>query len=199
MKQLFILMLTVLLVAACNPTTSTDSPSTTIPTNAPTSTIDTEPIPTREGADDTEITGDPGSGFGNESASDDEGFVAVVSGGNVALEFDGEGFYGCENSNTYAIRPSTGALPLLTIIVPADITVGTYTIGDRNIMAMVATADNAVYAGIIDGILILEAVATEVGQRVTGNFDVDVSNGSNTINARGEFNFTTTPDTVFCG
>ncbi|MDQ7025266.1 MAG: hypothetical protein Q9P44_06865 [Anaerolineae bacterium] len=198
MKQLFMLLMTLVLVAACSPTTSsTDSPSTTAPNNAPTSTVDTEPIPTREGGD-AQITGDPGSGFGFDLSVDGDGFVAVASGDNVALEFDGEGFFACENSNTYAIRPSTGALPLLTIIVPADITVGTYTIGDRNIMASVVTADNAVYAGIINGILVLDAVATESGQRVTGNFDVDVSNGSNTINARGEFDFMTTSDTVFC-
>lgn len=190
-----LLLLLVLLAAACTPTTTTDSTSSAAPTN----TVDTEPIPTQEGGDAT-VVGDPGSasGLGNTLRLEGEGFVAAANGGNVALSFSGEGYYGCENSNTYALRPATGGLPQLTIILPMDITPGTYTVGDRNITASVVTADNAVYAGVLNGILVLEEVATAANQRVKGSFDVDLSNGTNSINTQGLFDFTTSSATEFC-
>jgi hypothetical protein len=192
MKRLLLLL--VLLMAACSPTTTNNTSST-----APTSTIDSEPIPTQEGGDAT-IVGDPGSssGLGNPLRLAGEGFVAAANGGDVALSFNGTGYYACENGNTYALRPASGGLPQLTIILPMDITPGTYTIGDRNITVSVVTADNQVYAGVLNGILVLEEVATAANQRVKGSLDVDLSNGTNSINAQALFDFTTTSTTVFC-
>lgn len=188
MKYLLILMLLVL--AAC----STPPANTTNPTGNPNG----EGVPTQEGGTGVDVSGDPGSGFGFGDMLEGEGFAAVVSGNNVALEFDDVGYYGCENGNTYAIRPANGSLPQLTIIVPADITPGTYTLGDRNVTATVATADNQVYAGILDGILVIDSIATAANQQVKGSFDFSATNGSNSVSAQGEFDFMPASDTVFC-
>jgi hypothetical protein len=188
MKYLLVLMTMLLVLAAC----STPPANTTNPT----AVTNGESAPTQEGGID--VSGDPGTGFGFGDMLEGEGFAAVVSGDNVALEFHGTGYYGCENGNTYAIRPSSGGLPQLTIIVPADIAAGTYTLGDRNITAMIATADNQVYAGILDGILVLDGIATAAGQQVKGSFDFSATNGSNTVAAQGVFDFMPASDTVFC-
>ena len=142
MKHILGLMILVAILAACS-TPPANTPN-------PTATVSGESAPTQEGGID--VSGDPGAGFGFGDMLEGEGFAAVVTGDNVALEFNDAGYYGCENGNTYAIRPANGSLPQLTIIVPADIAPGNYTLGDRNITAMIATADNQVYAGILDGI-----------------------------------------------
>ena len=191
MKQLLILMILIGILTAC----STPPANTTNPT----ATVSGESAPTQEGGTGIEVSGDPGSGFGFGDMLEGEGFAAVVSGNNVALEFDDAGYYGCENGNTYAIRPASGGLPQLTIIVPADIAPGNYTLGDRNITATIATADNQVYAGILDGILVIDSIATAAGQQVKGSFDFSATNGSNSVTAQGEFDFMPASDTVFCG
>ena len=192
MKQLLMLIILLFLFAACSPT------HTTSPTSAPTNSTDGEAIPTREGDSGADISGDPGSGFGFGDMLEGEGFAAVVSGDGVALEFNDVGYFGCENGDTYAIRPSEGGLPQLTILLPADISPGTYTLGDRNITAMVVTADNQAYAGILDGILVIDSVAGTVGEQVKGSFDFSATNGTNTVNAQGVFDFTTPSGTGFC-
>jgi predicted small lipoprotein YifL len=189
MKYLLVLMTLVLVLAACG-----TPPATT--TN-PAATTSGESAPTQEGGID--VSGDPGTGFGFGDMLEGEGFAAVVTGDNVALEFNDAGYYGCENGNTYAIRPANGSLPQLTIIVPADTAAGTYTLGDRNVTAMVVTADNQVYAGILDGILVLDSIATAANQQVKGSFDFSATNGSNTVAAQGEFDFMPASDIVFCG
>jgi hypothetical protein len=189
MKHILVLMTLILALAAC----STPPANTTNPTAVPNG----ESAPTQEGGID--VSGDPGTGFGFGDMLEGEGFAAVVSGDNVALEFNDAGYYGCENGNTYAIRPANGNLPQLTIIVPADIAPGNYTLGDRNITAMVVTADNQVYAGILDGILVLDSIATAANQQVKGSFDFSATNGSNTVLAQGEFDFMPASATVFCG
>ena len=189
MKQILVLMILGAILAACS-----TPPANTV---NPTATTSGESAPTQEGGID--VSGDPGSGFGFGDMLEGEGFAAVVSGDNVALEFHGMGYYGCENGNTYAIRPASGGLPQLTIIVPSDIAPGNYTLGDRNITATIATADNQVYAGILDGILVIDSIATAAGQQVKGSFDFSATNGSNSVTAQGEFDFMPASDTVFCG
>ena len=190
MKQILVLMILLLVLAAC----STPPANTTNPT----ATMNGESVPTQEGGTGVDISGDPGSGFGFGDMLEGEGFAAVVSGDNIALEFDDTGYYGCENGNTYAIRPTNGSLPQLTIIVPADVAPGTYTLGDRNVTATVVTADNQVYAGILDGFLVIDSIATAAGQQVKGSFVFSATNGSNTVSAQGEFDFMPASDTVFC-
>src|SRR5262245_5539105 len=98
MKHTLILMIALLILAAC----STPPANTTNPT----ATVSSESVPTQEGGTGADVSGDPGSGFGFGNMLEGEGFAAVVSGNNVALEFNDAGYYGCENGNTYAIRPA---------------------------------------------------------------------------------------------
>jgi hypothetical protein len=197
MKRLSLIIIMMLIMSACTSTTSTNT-STNTPAPNNNTNSGGEPTPTREGDSGADITGDPGSGFGFGALLQGDGFAALAEGSGINLEFNDAGSYGCENGNTYALRPATGEFPQLTIILPTDITSGTFTVGDDNISASLATAENSVYAGIIAGILVLENVPASSAERITGNFDVDLSNGSNTVNVRGEFDFVIGEDTVFC-
>lgn len=201
MSRSVLLLLIVLLpiLTACDDLDTVLSPTRT-PVDSPTDAV---PTPTREGATPAPnpqptIFSDPADGFGipDESTA---AFEAELFGA-VERTLSGPGYLGCENGQ-YALRPSDEGLEQVTITLPPDITPGNYdigTIGSADVSGIVSLADNRVFANRVDGLLILEAMATGGGQAVRGSFDFSASNGAQTINARGEFDFTSDPNAAYC-
>ena len=188
LKQLMI-MLILIVIASC-------TPSDTVNNNT-----DSGATPTREGDSDIEVSGDPGSGFGLSDESDDGGFVAELSGAETET-LSGAGIINCENS-VYVIRPSLDSFPQISLILPRDAGTGSFNLvnnpGDGSAAsATVFFDDGRVFAIGVDGILIVDAIATEAGQAVQGSFDFSASSGSEIIDARGEFDFISGEDTIYC-
>lgn len=192
-----LLLLTLLIVAACTPT------DTTLPTQAVLPDGNTAgssvPTPTREGASEA-VVGDAGSGFGFENSADAP-FYATISGA-IDAQIGGEGYIACENGR-YTVRTSPQGLEQVTLILPPQPATGTYNLRDNSsdtasVSATVSFDDGAVYAGNIDGILILDTVATANGEGISGTFDFSASNGAGSIMVRGELDFSATADATFC-
>lgn len=213
LKQVFLLALIWLLVA-CSPTTSTEDANdisdnsgselnlTSIPvTIAPTTENNSDPIPTREGVT-TDVSSDSGSGFGlDDAVPQGSGFTAEIDGAET-LTVSGIGVINCEN-NVYVIRASLDSFPQISLILPGNASPGNFTLvnnpGDGSAAsATVFFEDGRVFATAIDGILIINALATEPGQAVSGNFDFSARSSSQTINASGEFEFVSGEDAVYC-
>ncbi|MEO1288613.1 MAG: hypothetical protein AAFV93_12660 [Chloroflexota bacterium] len=188
------LIVTLLLIAlsACAPTTSSPTSDNT----------NTDPIPTREGVDNSdEVTGDPGSGFGLGDAGSEAGFTADLSGA-ITATLANAGTINCEN-NGYVIRGSLDSFPQISLILPIGASPDTFTLSDNTGDGSVATAtvflqDGSVYASNVEGILIVNDLATEAGQAVKGSFDFSASSSNNRINARGEFDFISSENAVYC-
>jgi len=185
LKQALI-FLTLIAIASCTPSDTVNN-------------SDSAPIPTREG--DIEVSGDPGSGFGLGDASNDSGFVAEMSGAETET-LSGAGTINCENS-VYVIRPSLDSFPQISLILPGNATPGTFTPvnnpGDGSAAsASVFFEDGRVFATGIEGILIVNDLATAPGQAVSGNFDFSARSNSESISVRGEFDFISTEDAVYC-
>ncbi len=186
-----VILIIIALLGACAPTTTTDT------------TGNNEPVPTREGAsaDDIEVSGDPGSGFGLGDAGADGGFIAELSGAsNESLS--GRGVINCEN-NVYVIRPALDMFPQVSLILPTGATPDNYTLANNQgdgsaASASVFFADGRVFAANVNGIVIINNLATQAGQPVSGSFDFSASSGSQTIDARGEFDFISGEDAIYC-
>lgn len=191
-RILIIAVLLVLVIIGCTPV---ETP-TAAPGNTPSGTTN-EPTPTAEGVSD--VTGDPGSGFGIETGLQGSGFEAVIDGAMQAT-MTGPGYYACENS-MYVIRPLPDGLQQVTLILPANIVPGVYRLvdmGGSGPAATVSFSDGQVYAGRVNGVLVLNSVATGAGQSVSGNFDFTASNGAGEVSARGEFDFTSQEGVLYC-
>lgn len=184
-----------LILAACSPAEPTPAPTSTSRGSIAT--------PTREGAlsapnDSGEVQGDPGSGFGFETTFAG-GFEAIVAGGRSAV-MDGNGYFACENDQ-YVIRPSDDGLQQVTLIVNPGVRPGTHQLGNQGASAasaMVAFDDGAVYAGDVQGLLVLNNIAAAPEQRVRGSFDFRASNGTDTVNVAGEFDFMSASRVRYC-
>ncbi len=181
-----------LFAIGCTPAaTPTATPDSTQPTT-------TEPTPTAEG-DTSSVTGDPGSGFAMEGGLQGTGFQAVIDGA-VQATMSGQGYYACENS-MYVIRPLPDGLQQVTLILPANIVPGVYRLvdmGGSGPAATVSFSDGQVYAGRVDGVLVLNSVASAPDQNVSGSFDFTASNGAGEVSARGEFDFTSQSGVLYC-
>lgn len=210
-KQLLLLSVISLLVA-CVPVTSTPISSTggdvaPSPTREGAENIDSEPIPTREGVENTESDNseatpvDSGSSFGLNEASQGTGFTADIDGAET-LTINENGTINCEN-NVYVIRGALDTFPQVSLILPDNASLGNFNLvnnpGDGSAAsATVFFQDGRAFASSVDGILIIEALATQAGQAVTGSFDFSAGSGSQTINVRGEFNFISGDNSVYC-
>jgi hypothetical protein len=187
-----IILLLITLLAAC-----TASPNT-----SPTSAVAT---PTREGSVISEATGeandvigDPGIGFGISDLPNAP-FAALVT-GDVEITVTGDGSYGCENG-TYVIRSSAGDFPQISLILPIGNSTGQFELGNndgQNASASLFLADGRAFAGGIEGLLIVNSIATAPTQLVTGNFVFEATNGGDNVEVSGQFNFMAGVDTVFC-
>jgi hypothetical protein len=194
MKTSGILLLLLFLVA-CTPPQS--NPANGLPT------------PTREGSvisDDTggdngSVIGDPGIGFGVDELPNTP-FAALVTGA-VEITVTGDGSYGCENG-VYVIRSSASDFPQISLILQREPAEGsTYELGTNqgdgsNNSATLFLEDGRAYAAGVDGLLIIDSLATAPTGLVTGSFDFTANNGSGEVQVRGQFNFMAAPNTVFC-
>lgn len=170
--------------------------------STPSSPIDNIPTPTREGDDSgIEVSGDPGSGFGLGDASTDIGFTGQLDGAET-LDVSGVGMLNCENS-VYVIRADISSFPQVSLILPSGASPDTYTLANNRGDGSVASAtvffeDGRVFASSVEGILIINDLANSPNQTVRGSFDFSASSGAQTINARGEFNFVSSENAVYC-
>ena len=144
----------VLLVSACT-TGGSDAPA------------NNEPVPTREGVD-------AGSGSIEGDVFDGSGFFAVLEGAE-SLVVEDEGTINCENGG-YVIRPAINTFPQISLILPVNSGAGNYPLVNNSGDGSVATAtvffnDGRVFASAIDGILIVNSLASSAGQVVSGTFD----------------------------
>ncbi|MGJ3238846.1 MAG: hypothetical protein ACFE0Q_09090 [Anaerolineae bacterium] len=175
-----------------------------VPTTTTVIDDDDEPIPTREGViegGEDSITGDPGSGFGLDDENLVEGFVAELN-GTQAVTVAGEGTLTCENG-VPVIRASIDDFPQVAIILTSGATPGNYTLQDNPGDGSAASAtvfleDGRAFANEVEGLAVINDLATETGQPVIGSFDFSASSGTETISARGEFNFSADADSTFC-
>jgi hypothetical protein len=46
--------------------------------------------------------------------------------------------------------------------------------------------------------LVLNSLASAPDQNINGSFDFSASNGAGVVSARGEFDFTSLPDVLYC-
>jgi|GEM_PF-5826370 len=204
LKRLLFLIVMVAL-AACAPTV-TDTPDntgdTTDETGNPTSSV---PTPTREGDtsdDGIDVVGDPGSGFGLGDVNDgDAGFVAEITGAEEAAVI-GTGTINCEN-NVYVLRAELASFPQIAIILPEGASPGNFNLVDNTGDGTVASAtvffeDGRVFAVDVEGIVIVSDLATQAGQPVSGSFDFSASSGAESVNVRGEFDFVSGEDAIYC-
>lgn len=199
--KFFILAMITLLIGACAPTepeTNTGSG-----TGNDTSVL---PTPTREGdtSGDTEITGDPGSGFGlgDETSNDATNNFSGTISGAVTSTFSGAGAINCEN-DVYVIRADMANFPQISLILPSNPETGALILGDNlgdgsTPSATVFFADASVYASNVQGVVVIDNLATAPNQQVSGNFDFSASNGVGVINVRGEFDFISGEDAIYC-
>ena len=200
MNRSLLILLLMLAITACAPTTTEPSNPTSIPNNNDTNNA---PTPTREGDDsnDIEVSSDPGSGFGLGDDSDSTGFTAQLDGAET-LDVSGAGTINCENG-VYVIRANMSSFPQLSLILPSGASPETFNLANNMGDGSVASAsvffeDGRVFAASVDGILIINDLATSPNQTVRGSFDFSASSGSQTINARGEFDFVSGDDAVYC-
>lgn len=194
MRILSMLILLLALVA-CTPTTG--SP-----------TADTIPTPTREGSvitgetngDNGSVTGDLGIGFG-VSELPNTPFAALVTGAE-AISISGDGAFGCENG-LYVIRSSASDFPQVSLILPSNASTGEFALstnqGDgATASASLFFADGRVFAGGVDGLLVIESLATAPTQQIIGSFVFTANNGGAEVEVQGQFSFIALPTTVFC-
>lgn len=199
MLKRFALLLLIVSLVACAPV-ATDTPDLT---DNPT---DNHPTPTREGDvsnddGDIEVSGDPGSGFGLGDASAEGAFTAEITGAEE-VSISETGVINCEN-NVYVIRPSLDSFPQISLILPQGASPGNFNLVNNTGDGTVATAslffeDGRVFAVAVEGILIVNDLATQAGQSVSGSFDFSASSGAETINVRGEFDFVSGEDAIYC-
>lgn len=193
MNRSLLILLLILLITACTPTTGT--PANNNSGGAPT--------PTREGDDNggIEVSGDPGSGFGLGDAPEGTGFVAQLDGAET-LDVRGAGTINCENG-VYVIRADMSSFPQISLILPSGASPETFTLANNTGDGSVASAnvffeDGRVFAATVEGILIINDLATSPNQPVRGSFDFSASSGAQMINARGEFDFMSGENAVYC-
>lgn len=187
-----IILLCMMILAACTPS----------PNTSPTSAL---PTPSREGSvieavteESNDITGDPGSGFGVDELPNTP-FAALVT-GDVEISVTGDGAFACENG-VYVIRSSVGDLPQISLILPANASTGQFELHNNdgvNASASLFLADGSVFAGGIDGLLIINSIATAPTQLVEGNFVFEANNGGDNVEVQGQFSFMAGVNTVFC-
>lgn len=191
MKQ-SIFALCIIILAACTPGSSTN----------PTSAL---PTPSREGSVISEATGeandvigDPGIGFGISDLPNAP-FAALVT-GDADITVTGDGAYGCENG-VYVIRSSAGDFPQVSLFLPVGGGTGQFELVNNdgmNASASLFLADGRAFAGGIEGLLIVNSIATAPTQLVSGNFVFSATNGGDNVEVSGQFNFMAGVDTVFC-
>jgi hypothetical protein len=200
MKQvIFITLLTI--ISACTPLAESTLEA------SPVATIDSLPTPSREGqvsGNTDEIVGDPGSGFGlnvlGENQSEN-GFVAQTEGA-VRISITGIGSINCENA-VYVIRPNLNTFPQVSLILPQSARPTNYTLventGDGTVAsASLFLADGSVFAEAVEGLLIINELASAANQAVKGSFDFTASNGLSQVAVRGTFDFISAADADYC-
>ena len=195
MMHKILVLLLILVMSACAPTTST--------TPDPNNNTGGAPTPTREGDDSggVDVSGDPGSGFGLGDAPEGTGFVAQLDGAETA-DITGAGAINCENG-MYVIRADMSSFPQISLILPSGASPETFTLANNTGDGSVASGtvffeDGRVFATNVEGILIINEIANSPNQTVRGSFDFSASSGAETINARGEFEFMSGADAVYC-
>ena len=193
MLRTLIIFILLLGLSACE-TATTSTPNNSNTGGAPT--------PTREGDDSgVDVSGDPGSGFGLGDVSDVVGFSGQLSGAET-LDVSGTGMINCENS-VYVIRADMSSFPQVSLILSSGASPDTYTLANNTGDGSVASAtvffeDGRVFATNVEGILIINDLANTPNETVRGSFDFSASSGAQTINARGEFDFVSSEDAVYC-
>lgn len=204
------LLLLVLLLAACDAGTTGSGGDVASRTPAVGGAASPTPeggaAPTSDGSiilpgdGEEDVVGDPEDGF--ETGTQGMGFLALVTGSAFNGEIAGDGYFACEN-NRYAIRSDSSNFPQVTLILPADVTPGTYSFGDMDtdpdvVAAMIVLEDNSVFAGSVLGTLILNTVADTPGEIVSGSYDFTASNGQSTLAAEGSFEFRSSEGVTYC-
>lgn len=193
----FIILLIAGVLVACAPTeTPTDSTDNGDSAN---DIIDSVATPTREGDTGTDITGDPGSGFGFDST--EAGFSAIYTGAEVG-EVVGAGTINCENG-VYVIRPYADGFPQISVILAEGAIADTYALENNAGDGSTTTAtlffeDGRVFAGGVTGSLTIEALATAPNQDVRGTFTFSATSDSASIDVTGSFDFVSSADATYC-
>jgi len=211
MKRLMIalaLLLMIGLLTACDASSSGNGGggSTTVASPTPEGAV----APTSDGGDiiqpgtgEGAVNGDPQSGDDFQTGTLGSGFIADVSGPAFNGRIEGEGYFACENDR-YVIRRSDSGLEQVTLILPPDVTPGTYSFGDMSQFpdspsAMVTLEDNRVFAGSVIGTLILNTVADAPNEIVSGSYEFNASNGQSNLSVEGSFEFRSAEDVAYCG
>ncbi len=202
------LLLIAVLVAACDTGTTDSGGGNTAAPDGASPTPEGAAQPTSEpgiilpGEGEMTLIGDPPGGSNPDTSTQGRGFVAQLSGPAFSGEIVEAGYIGCENDR-YVIRSSNENFPQVTLILPPDVTPGTYSFGDMSrdpaaASASVTLADNQVFAGSVIGTLILNTVASAPGEVVSGSYDFSASNGESNLSVEGSMEFRAAEGTVFC-
>jgi hypothetical protein len=152
-------------------------------------------------ASDTDTTNDTPD---TSSETTDAGFTATVS-GNVETEITGPGYFLCDEVGFGELTiGATGSLSdNILLIVPIDATAGSsYDIvsermGEEQAVGNYVGDDlqTAYYDDEASGTITLDAVASQAGERVAGNFEFSANNqGGDTVTVSGTFDFEAGPD-----
>lgn len=155
------------------------------------------------GTGEGDITGDPQGGGDFQTGTQGRGFEAQISGFEFTGVMNGDGYFACENNDRYVIRTSDSGLEQVTLILPPDVTPGTYSFGDMSQFpdtpsAMVTLEDNSVFAGSVIGSLILNTVADAPNELISGSYDFIASNGESNLSVEGSFEFRSAEGVAYC-
>ncbi len=162
-----------------------------------------EPTPTRES----------GANVGNDDAQSGGGELGFV--GNVTgvseLTITGRGLYFCHPNSTPAhieIHSSLATENTIFFSLPMNTTTGTHNLVGANggntgsdSTVIVTLGIQEVYASDVQGTITLDALPTQLGDMVSGSFNFAIQNntGNQSINVRGEFDFSTDDSMTVCG